>query len=116
MGFAANLLYIAMLALVVISTLDKLGVPTMSFFAALGAAGLAIALALKSSLSNFASGVMLIWLRPFKVGDRIEAAGVKGAVGEIQVFATVLRTEDNKKITIPNAAVAGGTITNYSAD
>ena len=91
------------------------GFPAVSFAAVVGAAGLAIGLALKGSLSNFAAGVMLIVFRPFNVGDRIEAAGVSGVVARIQVFATTLDAENDKRIIIPNAALTGGNITNYSA-
>jgi small conductance mechanosensitive channel len=114
-GFAANLLYICLLAVVVIAALERFGVPTMSFLGVVGAAGLAVGLALKNTLSDFAAGVMLITFRPFKVGDRIEAAGVEGVVQEIQVFATTIRATDNRKVIIPNAAVTGGKIANYSS-
>lgn len=113
-GFAANLLYITLLAIVVITGLDKLGVPAISFVGVLGAAGLAVGLALKGALSDLAAGVMLIVFRPFRVGDRIEAAGVSGVVSEIHVFATTVDASDNKKIIIPNSAITGGNITNYS--
>ncbi len=114
-AFCANLAYVTMLTLVAITSLDRFGFPAVSFAAVVGAAGLAIGLALKGTLSNFAAGVILIAMRPFNVGDRIEAAGVNGTVAEIRVFATILTTEDKKRIIIPNAAVAGGTITNHSA-
>jgi small conductance mechanosensitive channel len=115
-GFFCSLLYIALMALVVISTLARLGVNTTSFAAVIAAAGLAIGLALQGSLGNFASGVLLIFFRPFKVGDFIEAGGIAGIVQEIQVFSTRLCTPDNKTITVPNAAITGGTIINYSAN
>ena len=113
--FLSRLAYMLLLAFVVIVTIQKLGVDTTSFAALIAAGGLAIGLALQSSLSNFASGVMLIALRPFKVGDFIEAGGTSGKVTAIAVFATELVTGDNKKVIIPNSAIASGTITNYSA-
>ena len=103
-----------MMTLVVIATLDKLGFPAVSFAAVVGAAGLAIGLALKNTLSNFAAGVILIALRPFKVGDRVDAAGVSGVVSEILVFAITLAAEDGKTIIVPNAAIVGGNISKYS--
>lgn len=112
--FCARLAYVAMLTLVVISALDKLGFPAVSFAAVVGAAGLAIGLAMKNTLSNFAAGVILIALRPFIVGDRIDAAGVSGVVSEIRVFATTLAAEDGKTIIVPNAAIVGGNISKYS--
>jgi len=114
-SFASRLLYAAMITLVLITTLGKLGVPTASFVAVIGAAGLAVGFALQGSLSNFAAGIMLIGFRPFKVGDFVEAAGVSGTIEEIQIFATRLRTPDNKAIIVPNAAITGANITNYSA-
>ena len=113
-SFLTNVFYMALLTLVVITALGKLGVPTGSFIAVIGAAGLAIGFALQGSLGNFAAGVMLIIFRPFKVGDYIEAAGTSGTVEGIQVFASTLRTPDNKTITIPNSAITAGNITNYS--
>ena len=113
--FLSRLAYMLLLTFVVIVTIQKLGVDTTSFAALIAAGGLAIGLALQSSLSNFASGVMLIALRPFKVGDSIEAGGTSGKVTAIAVFATELVTGDNKKVIIPNSAIASGTITNYSA-
>lgn len=112
--FCVRSAYAAMMILVVIATLDKLGFPAVSFAAILGAAGLAMGLALKSMLSNFATGVILIALRPFNVGDRIDAAGVSGVVSEIRVFATTLAATDGKTIIVPNAAIVGGNISKYS--
>jgi len=114
-SFLTNLVYMGGMAFVIIAVLGKLGVNTASFAAVIAAAGLAIGFALQGSLANFAAGVMLIVFRPFKAGDFIEAAGVAGVVEEIQVFATVLRTGDNKKMILGNASVTGGNITNYSA-
>lgn len=112
--FITNLAHTAMLTLVVITALDKLGFPAVSFAAVVGAAGLAIGLALKGTLSNLAAGVILIALRPFSVGDRIEAAGVSGTVTKIHIFSTTLAAPDQKKIIIPNATLSGGNIINYS--
>jgi small conductance mechanosensitive channel len=114
-AFIVNLAYIGLLAFVVIAALQTVGIPTTSFVAVLGAAGLAIGLALQGSLSNFAAGFMLIIFRPFKQGDYIEAGGTAGLVEEIQVFTTVLKTPDNKKVIVPNSGIMGGNITNYSA-
>lgn len=114
-GFSVNLFYMALMALVVITALGKLNVPTASFVAVIGAAGLALGFALQGSLGNFASGVMLILFRPFRVGDYIEAGGTSGSVEEIQVFATTLKTPDNKKIVVPNGAITAANIVNYSA-
>jgi small conductance mechanosensitive channel len=112
--FVTNLIYVALLTFVIVAALGMLGIQTTSFIAVLGAAGLAIGLALQGSLSNFAAGVLMIIFRPFKVGDLIEAAGVTGVVEEIQIFTTQLVTPDNKTIIIPNAQITGDTITNYT--
>ncbi len=114
-SFLANLAYMALLAFVAIAALDELGVSTTSFAAVVAAAGLAIGLALQSSLGNFASGFLIILLRPFKAGDFVEAAGIQGVVEGIKVFATELRTPDNKTIIVPNSAIIGDNIVNYSA-
>ena len=114
-GFLTNLVYIGAMALVVISALGKLGVNTASFAAVIAAAGLAIGFALQGSLANFAAGVMLVIFRPFKTGDYVEAGGVSGTVEEIQIFATMFKTPDNKQVVVGNAAVTGGSIINYSA-
>ena len=114
-GFVSNIAYIALLAFVVIAALGQLGIQTTSFIAILGAAGLAIGLALQGSLANFAAGFLMIIFRPFKVGDFIEGAGVSGVVEEIQIFTTTLKTGDNKIIIVPNAKLSGDNITNYSA-
>ena len=112
--FVASLTYIALLTFVILAALGMLGIQTTSFIAVLGAAGLAIGLALQGSLSNFAAGVLMIIFRPFKVGDFIEAAGVAGTVEEIQIFTTQLATPDNKTIIIPNAKLTADNIINYS--
>ena len=114
-SFAGSLAYITLVAFVIIAALGQLGVQTTSFIAIIGAAGLAIALSLQASLSNFASGVMIIFFRPFKVGDFVEAGGVSGVVEGIQIFSTQMRTGDNKAIIVPNSSITGGNITNYSA-
>jgi small conductance mechanosensitive channel len=113
-GFVSSIAYIALLAFVVIAVLGQLGIQTTSFIAVLGAAGLAIGLALQGSLANFAAGFLMIIFRPFKVGDFIEGAGVAGIVEEIQIFTTTLKTPDNKIIIIPNAKLSGDNIVNYS--
>jgi small conductance mechanosensitive channel len=113
-GFVSNIAYIGLLAFVVVAALGQLGIQTTSFIAILGAAGLAIGLALQGSLANFAAGFLMIIFRPFKVGDFIEGAGVAGVVEEIQVFTTTLKTGDNKIIIIPNAKLSGDNIINYS--
>ena len=113
--FVVNLAYAALLAFVVLAALAQLGIQTTSFIAIVGAAGLAIGLALQSSLSNFAAGVMLIIFRPFKVGDFIEAAGTSGSVEQIMIFITKLKSPDNKQLYVPNGSIISGTIVNYSA-
>jgi len=114
-SFVANLIYIALLIFVVLAALGQLGIQTTSFIAVIGAAGLAIGLALQGSLSNFAAGFLMIIFRPFKVGDFIEGAGVAGTVEKIQIFTTQLKTPDNKTIIIPNAKLSGDNIVNFSA-
>ena len=114
-SFAGNLTYYALLTFVVLAALGQLGIQTTSFIAVIGAAGLAIGLALQGSLANFASGFLMIMFRPFKVGDLIEGAGVMGTVESLQIFTTQLRTPDNKKIIIPNSSLTGDNIINWSA-
>jgi small conductance mechanosensitive channel len=113
-SFTRSLINAAMTAFVIIAVLGQLGIQTTSFVAIIGAAGLAVGLALQGSLSNFAAGVLMVIFRPIKVGDFIEAAGTAGTVEDIQVFSTMLRTADNKIIIIPNASITGGNIVNYS--
>jgi small conductance mechanosensitive channel len=113
--FILSMTNIVLLVMLVIVVLDYLGIETTSFVAILGAAGLAVGFALQSSLSNFASGVMLITFRPFKAGDFIEAGGISGIVEEISIFNTVMRSPDNKRIIVPNGQITGGNIINYSA-
>lgn len=113
-SFVSSIAYIGIMVFVVIAALGQLGIQTTSFIAIIGAAGLAIGLALQGSLANFAAGFLMIIFRPFKVGDFIEGAGVAGTVDSIQIFTTTLRTPDNKLIIIPNAKLSGDNITNYS--
>ncbi len=113
--FVRNMVYAALLVFVIIAALGKLGVQTTSFIAVIGAAGLAVGLALQGSLSNFAAGVLLILFKPFKVGDFISAAGTLGTVREIQIFCTVLDHFDNRRIIVPNSKITGDNITNFSA-
>ncbi|MCG7973970.1 MAG: mechanosensitive ion channel [Candidatus Thiodiazotropha taylori] len=114
-SFLGNIVNAALLAVVVLAALEQLGVNTTSALAILGAAGLAVGLALKDSLASFAAGVMLIIFRPFKLGDFVEAGGVSGVVEDIRIFHSVLKTGDNREITMPNAQIYSGTIINYSA-
>ncbi|HRP75605.1 MAG TPA: mechanosensitive ion channel [Rhodocyclaceae bacterium] len=113
--FLGNIVNVVLLVVVIIAALDSLGVPTTSMLAVFGAAGLAVALALKDSLGNLASGVMLITIRPFRVGDFIEAGGISGVPEEIRIFSTVMRTPDNRQIIVPNGQIANGVIINYNA-
>ena len=113
--FLCNMIYALLLTFVIIAAIGKLGVQTTSLVAIVGAAGLAVGMALQGSLANFASGVMLILFKPFKVGDKISAAGTTGTVQEIGIFHTTIITSDNTKIIVPNSPIAGGAITNFSA-
>jgi small conductance mechanosensitive channel len=115
-SFTKNLTHIGILVIVVIAALGTAGVATAQFAVVIGAAGLAVGLALQGSLANFASGFLMVIFRPFKVGDFIEAAGVKGTVREIQIFNTILNTPDNIRVIIPNAQLTGGNIMNYTAN
>jgi small conductance mechanosensitive channel len=112
--FLGNLTYVILLIFIIIAALGQLGVQTASLVALLGAAGLAVGLALQGSLANFAAGILLIIFRPFKVEDLIEAAGVTGVVEKIEIFTTQLKTLDNKTIIIPNAKLTGDNIINYT--
>jgi small conductance mechanosensitive channel len=114
-GFLDNIVRVTLMVLVLLTVATVLGIPTTNFLAIVGAAGLAVGLALKDSLSNFSAGVMLVLFRPFKVGDFIEAAGVSGTVEEIGIFKTDIMTPDNKLVIVPNSLVYGDTITNFSA-
>lgn len=113
-SFVGNLAYYAMLAFVVLAALGQLGIQTTSFIAIIGAAGLAVGLALQGSLANFAAGFLMIIFRPIKVGDVIEGAGTSGTVEKIQIFTTQLLTPDNKTVIVPNASLTAGNIVNYS--
>ncbi|MCJ8169846.1 mechanosensitive ion channel family protein [Atopomonas sediminilitoris] len=115
-GFIASLANIVLKVLLIVSVASMIGVETTSFVAAIGAAGLAIGLALQGSLSNFAGGVLILLFRPFKAGDFIEGQGIAGVVEQIQIFHTVLKTGDNKVVVVPNGALSNGTITNYSRE
>lgn len=115
-SFLSSIVYAAVLIACTLVALSQLGIQTASFLAILGAAGLAVALALQGSLSNFASGVLIIIFRPFKSGDLVEVAGVTGIVQRIDIFQTIFQTGDNKKIIVPNSQITGGAITNYSAE
>ena len=113
--FLVGLISTLLKVMLIISVVDIVGVKTTSFVAVLGAAGLAVGLALQGSLSNFAGGVLILILKPYRVGDYIEAQGNAGTVTAVQIFNTILLTPDNRKIILPNGAVSGGTITNFSA-
>lgn len=114
--FLANLMYYTLLVVVIIAAINQLGVQTTSLLAVVGAAGLAVGLALQGSLSNFASGVMIVAFRPYRVGDAIQAGGVTGTVEKVEIFTTIMKTPDNKKIIVPNSQIMDGEITNFSAN
>jgi len=114
-NFLRNFVYFLLLTVVIITALGELGIKTASLLGVLAAAGLAIGLALKDSLSNIASGVMIVIFRPFKIGDFVEVAGEAGTILEIKIFSTILKSGDNKQITIPNGQITSSTIINYSA-
>jgi small conductance mechanosensitive channel len=114
-GFIGNIAYTLLLIAVVLAALDSLGVNVTSLMVIVGAAGLAVGLALKDSLGNFAAGVMLVIFRPFKIGDFITAGGTSGVVDEIGLFATMMHTPDNQRIIVPNSSIINGNITNVSA-
>ncbi len=114
--FLGSLASIVFKALLFISVASMVGIETTSFIAILGAAGLAIGLALQGSLGNFAGGVLILMFRPYKVGDFVDAQGVAGTVAEIQIFNTVIKTPDNKVIIVPNGSISNGIITNFSAE
>ena len=112
--FVHGLVRYLLFVIVLIAALGRVGVQTASVVAVIGAAGLAVGLALQGSLSNFAAGVLIVAFRPFKSGDYVEIGGVAGSVEAIQIFQTVLKTPDNKMVVVPNSSVIGGAITNYS--
>ena len=101
---------------VIIAAINQIGVQTSSLIAVMGAAGLAIGLALQGSLSNFAAGVLIVMFRPYRTGDWVEAAGIAGSVEQVQILTTVLKTADNKQIIVPNSQIMDSIITNYSAN
>ena len=114
--FICNLVRTALMIVVVIAAIGAIGIQTTSFIAIFGAAGLAVGLALQGSLSNFASGVLIVLFRPYRVGDWIEAAGISGSVEQVQILTTILKTGDNKQIIVPNSQIMDSIITNYSAN
>ena len=114
--FVRSLSNILLTILLIVAVVSKLGVETTSFAALLASAGVAIGMALSGNLQNFAGGLIILLLRPYKVGDLIESQGITGTVREIQIFHTILTTADNKVIYIPNGALSSGTVTNYSRE
>lgn len=115
-SFVSSLVHWTLMSFVIIAAITKLGVQTASLVALIGAAGLAVGLALQGSLANFAAGVLIVLFRPYKVGDWVEAAGVAGTVIQVQVLTTILNTADNKQIIIPNGQIMDSIITNYTAN
>ena len=113
-AFVGNFTFFTLLAFFILAALGQLGIQTTSFIAVVGAAGLAVGLALQGSLANFAAGFLLLIFRPFRVGDYIEGAGTAGTVEKIQLFTTQLQTPDNKTVIVPNAGMTSGNIVNYS--
>ncbi len=113
--FVKDLVYFGIMVFVIIAAVNKLGVETTSLVAIIGAAGLAVGLALQGSLANFAAGVILIILKPFRVGDFVDIAGVMGTVDQVKIFNTFLQTPDNKAVIIPNSSITGANIINFSA-
>ncbi len=114
--FLRNIIYYAILVAVLVAAAGQLGVNTASFLTIVGAAGLAIGLALKDSLSNFSSGVMLILFRPYRIGDVVTVGGETGKVEEVSIFNTILNTPDNQRKIIPNGSISNSTITNITAN
>jgi small conductance mechanosensitive channel len=114
--FLRSLLRIVLLVLLIIVVIGQVGLQVTSFLALLGSAGLAVGLALQGSLSNFAGGVLILTIKPFKVGDFIEAQGQKGTVSLINIFNTVIRTEDNKNVFMPNGPLASAVVVNYDVE
>jgi len=113
--FLGSLVSVMLKIMLLVSVASMIGIETTSFVAIIGAAGLAVGLALQGSLANFAGGVLVLLFKPYKVGDYVEAQGVSGTVRAIQVFNTVITTGDNKTIIVPNGAISNGVITNYSS-
>ncbi len=114
--FVKDLCYVALLTFVIIAAMAQVGIQTASFIALIGAAGLAVGLALQGSLANFAAGVLMLIFKPIRVGDFVEVAGVKGTVKDVAIFTTVLSSPDNVRIIVPNSQVMGGTISNYTVN
>jgi len=114
-SFVSNLVRMTLLVFVIIAAITQLGVPSAQFVAVVGAAGLAVGLALQGSLANFAAGVLIVLFRPYKVGDYVEAAGIAGTIEHVQILTTILKTPDNKQIIVPNGQIMDSIITNYSA-
>ncbi len=115
-GFLENITYYTLLVLVVFAAVEQLGINTTSFMIIIGAAGLAVGLALKDSLANFAAGVMLILFRPFRIGDIVEAGGIEGSVEKISIFNTIMQTPDNRMVIVPNGKIINDVITNVTAN
>lgn len=113
--FICNLVYWLVMLFVIIAAINHVGIETTSLIAVMGAAGLAVGLALQGSLSNFAAGVLIVIFRPYRVGDYVEAAGVAGTIMQVQILTTMMKTPDNKEIIVPNSQIMGSIITNYSA-
>jgi small conductance mechanosensitive channel len=113
-GFLSNMTYYVLLTFVILAVLARLGIQTTSIIAVLGAAGLAVGLALQGALSNFAAGVLILFFRPYRVGDYVEIGGAAGTVEQIQIFNTILATPDRKTVIVPNAQATGGNIVNYT--
>lgn len=114
-SFFSNVIYFGLLVVIILAALSNLGINTTSFLAVLGTAGLAIGLALQGTLSNVGAGILLVFFRPFKIGHSVQVAGENGTVEELNLFSVVLKTGDNKQIIIPNSAVIGKNIINFSA-
>ena len=115
-GFVSSMVSVAVLAFTVIAALAKFGIQTTSFIAVLGAAGLAVGLALQGSLSNFAAGVMILIFRPIRIGDLVEAGGYLGRISEIGIFVTTMNTLDNQRVIIPNSVITGNVINNVNGN
>lgn len=115
-SFILTLIRAILMVIVFIAAIGALGIQTTSFIAVLGAAGLAVGLALQGSLANFASGVLIVLFKPYRIGDFVEAAGIAGTVVEVEILTTVFKTGDNKRVIVPNGQVMGSIITNYSAN
>jgi small conductance mechanosensitive channel len=113
--FVCNLIYWMLMTFIIIAAMSQLGIQTTSLIAVMGAAGLAVGLALQGALGNFAAGVLIVMFRPYRVGDYVEAAGIAGTILQVQILTTMLKTADNKLIVVPNGQIMSGIITNYSA-